>query len=91
MEVRLAHEEKFKTVERRLDEGEARMDDHDKQLARIFSISAAFDEKFKSLIIEIERTNSNLEKTTEQNKWFIRLLVGAFISFFFYAAQKGLL
>ena len=97
MEVRLAHEEKFRTVERRLDEGEARMDEHDRQISKMLSISAAFDERFKSLIIEIERTNNNLEKQavylekqSEQNTWFKRVIIGALVSFFFYAIQTGL-
>ena len=89
--IRDGCDERFKTLFRKEDEQDTRLDDHDKQLAKMLSVSAAFDERFKSLIVEIERTNNNIEKQAEQNKWFMRILVGAFISFFFYAVQSGVL
>ena len=42
-----------------------------------------------SLKVEIKNLCDNLKALTSTLKWFITALVGAFISFFFYAVQIG--
>ena len=76
-------EEKHRQIDYRLDVAEKRLNNHSERLDRIELASGRLEERLNSLIIQLE----NLNKTM---KWFITALVGAFISFFFYAVQQGI-
>lgn len=67
----------------RLDVHERRLNNHSERLDRIELTSGRLEERLNNLILQLE----NLNKTM---KWFIGLLVGSFVAFFFYAIQNRL-
>jgi predicted nuclease with TOPRIM domain len=76
-------DERHKRIDEKLELHERRLNNHSERLDRIELANGRLEERLNSLITQLE----NLNKTM---KWFITALVGAFISFFFYAVQKGL-
>jgi len=76
-------EEKHRQIDYRLDVHEKRLNSHSERLDRIELVNGRLEERLNNLITQLE----NLNKTM---KWFITALVGAFISFFFYAVQQGI-
>ena len=72
---------------RRLDEKiavhERRLNNHSERLDRIELTSGRLEERLSNLIQQLEQLNKTM-------KWFITVIVGAFISFFFYVVQQGL-
>lgn len=83
MENKSICDERHRQIDYRLDIAEKRLNNHSERLDRIELASGRLEERLNSLIKELE----NLTKTM---KWFITALVGAFISFFFYAVQQGI-
>mgnify|MGYP000111710219 CR=1 FL=1 len=76
-------DERHKRIDEKLESHERRLDIQSERLDRIELASGRLEERINNLIAQLE----NLNKTI---KWFITALVGAFISFFFYAVQQGL-
>lgn len=76
-------EERHRQINYRLDVAEKRLDNHSKRLDKIELANGRLEERLNSLLTQLE----NLNKTM---KWFITVIVGAFISFFFYTVQHGL-
>ncbi len=76
-------DERHNQINYRLDVHEKRLNNHSERLDRIELVSGKLEERLNNLIQQLE----NLNKTM---KWFITVIVGAFISFFFYAVQQGL-
>lgn len=76
-------DERHKRIDEKLELHERRLDIQSEKLDRIELASGRLEERINNLITQLE----NLNKTI---KWFITALVGAFISFFFYAVQQGL-
>ncbi len=76
-------DERYKRIDEKLELHERRLDNHSERLDRIELASSRLEERLNSLITQLE----NLNKTM---KWFITVIVGAFISFFFYAVQQGI-
>jgi len=62
---------------------ERRLNDHSKRLDILEQFKSSTETEIKNLIDQIKSLVTTM-------RWFIGLLVGAFISFFFYAVQKGL-
>ena len=62
---------------------DTRLNDHSKRLDRLEQNEGALQTEIKNLC-------DSLKSLTSIMKWFITALVGAFISFFFYAIQSGL-
>jgi predicted nuclease with TOPRIM domain len=77
-------DERHNQINYRLDVHEKRLNNHSERLDRIEMTSGRLEERLNNLIQQLE----NLNKTM---KWFIGLLVGSFVAFFFYAVQQGLL
>lgn len=75
--------ENEKHIGYRLDVHEKRLNNHGERIDRIELTSGRLEERLNNLITQLE----NLNKTM---KWFIGLLVGSFVAFFFYAIQHGL-
>ncbi len=76
-------EEKHRQIDYRLDIHEKRLNSHGERLDRIELASSRLEERLDNLIKQLAALNSTM-------KWFITAIVGAFISFFFYAVQQGL-
>ena len=76
-------EEKNRQIDYRLDVHEKRLNSHGERLDRIELASGRLEERLNNLIQQLESLNKTM-------KWFIGLLVGSFVAFFFYAVQQGL-
>lgn len=76
-------DERHRQINYRLDVAEKRLDSHGERLDRIELANGRLEERLNNLISQLEQLNKTM-------KWFITAIVGAFISFFFYAVQQGL-
>lgn len=83
MEERLCNE-RHKRLDEKIDTQEKRINNHSARIDAIEQITSRMDERLLGLITQLGALNIIL-------KWFIGLIVGGCVSFFFYAAQKGLL
>ncbi len=68
----------------RLENQERRMDKHSDRLDLIENGYNRLDERLTNLINKLESLNITI-------KWFMGMLIGAFVGFFFYAVQNGVL
>ena len=75
--------EKHKSVSEKLDTHENRLNGHSTRLDKLEQSSAELKNEIKNLCKQLESLTSIL-------KWFIGLLVGSFIAFFFYAVQNNI-
>lgn len=76
-------DERHRQIDYRLNVAEKRLDICEERLDRNELVSTRLEERLNNLISQLEQLNKTM-------KWFIGLLVGAFISFFFYAVQQGI-
>lgn len=76
-------DEKHKRIDEKIEVHEKRLNNHSARLDKLEQDGAELKAEIKNLCKQIEGLNSTL-------KWFIGLLVGALVSFFFYAVQKGI-
>ena len=76
-------DERHRQIDYRLDVTEKRLNDHGERLDRIELSNGRLEERLNNLITQLEQLNKTM-------KWFIALLVGSFVAFFFYAVQQGL-
>ena len=76
-------DERHRQIDYRLDIHEKRLNSHSERLDRIELTSGRLEERLNNLIQQLEQLNKTM-------KWFIGLLVGSFVAFFFYAVQQGL-
>lgn len=70
-------------IQHQLNTHDTRLNNHAERIDKLEQDNA-------SLKTEIKNLCENLKQLTTVMKWFIGLLVGAFVSFFFYAIQSGL-
>jgi len=75
--------ERHKRIDEKLEIVEKRLDNHSGRLDRIEQVNSRLEERLEGLIDKLGTLNTTL-------KWFIGLMVGAFVSFFFYAVQQGI-
>jgi len=75
--------EKHKRIDEKIDVHERRLNNHSERLDRIEQVNSKLEERLEGLIQQLSNLNTTM-------RWFIGLLVGAFISFFFYAVQQGI-
>lgn len=76
-------DERHRQINYRLDVTEKRLNEHGERLDRIELSNGRLEERLNNLITQLEQLNKTM-------KWFIGLLVGSFVGFFFYAVQQGL-
>lgn len=76
-------DERHKRINEKLELHERRLNNHSERLDRIELASGRLEERLNNLIAQLE----NLNKTM---KWFMGLLLGGIVSFFFYAIQQGI-
>ena len=74
------NEEHLKETLERL---ERRINNHAQEIDKLKEDSAVLRTEIKNLFIDLKSLTATL-------KWFITALVGAFISFFFYAVQNNI-
>lgn len=82
MEAKLC-EEKHKRLDEKTEVQERRLNNHSERLDRIELSTGRLEERLKGLIDQLGSLNTTL-------RWFIGLIVGSFVAFFFYAIQSGL-
>jgi chromosome segregation ATPase len=76
--------EKHKRIEERLEIQDRRLNNHSERLDKIEQFQSRTEAQISSLCDQIKSLVTTM-------RWFIGLLAGAFVSFFFYAVQQGLL
>lgn len=76
--------EKHRRIDERLATHGRRLDDHDERIDQLEQHKSKVETTILFLCDKID----GLVKTM---KWFIGLIVGALVTFFIYAAQKGLI
>lgn len=76
--------EKHKRIEEQLATHERRLNNHGDRIDKLEQYKSKTEATILFLCEKIDRLVAIM-------KWFIGLMVGAFITFFFYAAQKGLI
>lgn len=76
-------EQRHKQIDYRLDVQDKRINDHSQRLDRIEISNGKLEERLDSLIKQLEGLNTIM-------RWFIGLLVGSFVAFFFYVVQHGI-
>ncbi len=82
MEEKLC-EIRHKRLDEKIEVHDKRIDNHSERLDRIELSTGKLEERLEGLINQLGSLNTTL-------RWFIGLLIGAFVSFFFYAVQNGL-
>ena len=75
--------ERHKRIEERLDVDDKRLNSHGNRLDQL-------EQDGRELKIEIKNLCKNLKSMTDVMKWFLTVMGGALISFFFYAIQNGI-
>lgn len=76
-------EEKHKRLDERIDTHDKRLNDHSGRIDKLEQRGASVDAKIENLCEQLKSLTATL-------KWFIGLLVGSFVAFFFYAVQHNL-
>lgn len=76
--------EKHKRVDECLDLHSQRLNNHSIRLDKIEVFSNRLEERLDGLIKQLGRLNNTM-------MWFMGLLLGGIVSFFFYALQSGLI
>jgi len=76
-------DERHKRIDEKIAIHERRLNNHSERLDRIELANGRLEERLNNLITQLEVLNKTM-------KWFIGLLVGSFVAFFFYAVQQGL-
>lgn len=62
---------------------ENRIEDNRKRLDRIETVSYKLEERLDGLIVQLGNLNNTM-------RWFIALLIGSFVGFFFYIVQQNI-
>lgn len=70
-------------VKHQLGVHDKRLNDHSLRIDKL-------EQEGVALKTEIKNLCDNLKSLTSVMKWFLTAIVGAFISFFFYAVQQGI-
>lgn len=76
--------ERHKRLEEKLETHDTRLNVHSDRLDKLEQYQSRTEAKLENLCEQIGSLVSTM-------KWFIGLLVGAFVGFFFYAVQHGLI
>ncbi len=75
--------QKFKRIDEKMDVHEHRLNNHSTRLDVLERETTRFEAVLEGLIKQLEALNITM-------RWLIGVLVGALVSFFFYAIQQGL-
>lgn len=69
---------------------EMKINEHDEKILELDKRMDKNDKENAEFKIQIKHLCETIQGLTSTMKWFIGILVGAFISFFFYAVQQGI-
>lgn len=76
-------EEKHKRIDEKLELNERRLNNHGERIDKLEQDNMTFKTEIKNLC-------DNIKSLTTTMRWFMGLLIGAFVSFFFYAIQHNI-
>ncbi len=74
-------EERHKGISEKLATAEKRLNNHSERIDKLEQNSVRLEERLDNLITQLSSLNTTM-------RWFIGLIIGAFVSFFFYAIQQ---
>lgn len=74
--------EKHIRIDEKLELAEKRLNDHSKRIDSLEQTQARMDESLKGLVVQLTTLNVQL-------RWFMGLMLGGTVTFFFAAVQKG--
>ena len=70
---------------------EMKITEHDKKILELDKRMDENERENAEFRIQIENLCKDIQSLTVTMKWFMGLLIGSFVGFFFYAVQQGLL
>ncbi len=76
------HKHKFERLDEKFDSHEFRLNNHSVRIDVLEREQSKFEARMEGLIKQLELLNITM-------RWFIGVLVGALVTFFFYAVQQG--
>ena len=76
-------DERHKGIADKLKTAETRLNNHSERIDKLEQNNVRMEERLDNLIKQLSSLNTIM-------RWFVGLLVGAFVSFFFYAVQQKL-
>lgn len=76
-------EERHKRIDEKIAVHEIRINNHSERLDIIERVNSRLEERLDNLIKQLAVLNSTM-------KWFMGLLLGGIVSFFFYAIQQNI-
>ena len=76
-------DEKHRRVDYRIETQERRLNNHGDRIDRLEQNGTKLEERLDNLIKQLTNLNTTI-------KWFMGLMAGSFVGFFFYAVQQGL-
>ena len=76
-------DERHKRIDEKLETTERRLNNHSERLDRVELVNSRLEERLSGLITQLGNLNTTL-------KWFIGLILGSFVAFFFYAVQQNI-
>lgn len=74
---------KHAEIDKKFETTEKRLNNHGDRIDKLEQNSVRLEERLDNLIKQLAQLNTML-------RWFIGLMIGAFISFFFYAVQQNI-
>jgi len=74
---------KHAEVDKKFDTTERRLNNHSERIDKLEQNGVRLEERLDNLITQLSSLNTIM-------RWFIGLLVGSFVAFFFYAIQQNL-
>lgn len=75
--------ERHNNINERLNNVDNRLNNHGERIDRL-------EQKQSEFTVEIKNLCDNLKSLTATMKWFVGLLGGSFVGFFFYAVQQNI-
>lgn len=76
--------ERHRRIDERLDTQDRRINNHSERLDKVEQFQSRTETKIENLCEQIQGLVTTI-------RWAMGLLIGALVSFFFYAAQRGLI
>lgn len=74
---------KHAEIDKKFDTTERRLNNHSERIDKLEQNGVRLEERLDNLINQLSSLNTIM-------RWFIGLLVGSFVAFFFYAVQQNL-
>lgn len=76
-------EVKHKAIDKKFETAEKRLNNHGDRIDKLEQNSVRLEERLDNLIKQLAQLNSTL-------RWFMGLIIGAIVAFFFYAIQQNI-